>query len=101
MAHSFTPFFLALLFILITTTKVLENVKGDPDLTFISALCGSEYDISSFRKAHRRRRLVRKLPFPVLQRYRRRHKCMVGLHVRNPFLRRTASIVSPLRRTSC
>ncbi|CAL1380052.1 unnamed protein product [Linum trigynum] len=50
MANSSTPFFLPLLFILITTTKILENVRGDPDLTFISALCGSEYDATSFRK---------------------------------------------------
>ncbi|CAL1380048.1 unnamed protein product [Linum trigynum] len=50
MVHSFTPFFLALLFILITTTNVLENVRGDPDLTFIEGLCGFEYDTTPFRK---------------------------------------------------
>ncbi|CAL1380047.1 unnamed protein product [Linum trigynum] len=50
MANSFIPFFLPLLFILIATTKVLENVEGEPDLTFISGFCGSEYDASSFRK---------------------------------------------------
>ncbi|CAL1409080.1 unnamed protein product [Linum trigynum] len=53
MAISFTPFFylLPLLF------TVLENVvvKGDPDLTFVSNLCGGEHDVNSLRKDQARR----------------------------------------------
>ncbi|CAL1380066.1 unnamed protein product [Linum trigynum] len=56
--YSFIPFFLPLLFVLIATTGVVhENVvvKGDPDLTLISAYCGWDHDASVLKKVQARR----------------------------------------------
>ncbi|CAL1409088.1 unnamed protein product [Linum trigynum] len=45
MANSFLPFFIFILIVLVVIV-----VKGEPDLTHISAYCGSRHDESPLRK---------------------------------------------------